>query len=187
MKATPPLPIAVSSRCELMQVFFLRQMEMREAAERISRSIPEGIELNWIRPMRFQPPKNPYKAIASAEYRIDFRQNITGEKRIRALSMLEALMPVIDSDIGECGPLGPDPEALKPLGGRLLRIDGKEEFTEGNSDSLMVMGKMDPEATLHAGKLGFYLYETVPFERYPMITKLAYYRLTGTKFEQVFA
>jgi hypothetical protein len=170
--------------CELLQVFLCEQREVKTVAGKLTDALPEGIGLNWVQQMRFKPAKNPYKAIAAAEYKYEFRESLEQEKRQRLLSLVESLIP--GSTEGYNPSFGPDQEVLKPIAGRVLEIKNPQEFLNGEINHLQLVGQMDGKATLHAGKLGFFLYEMVPLERYPLIIKLNYLRSTAKGNEPVF-
>jgi hypothetical protein len=183
MKGTPPLPIGVESQCELLQIFLLDRMDPKDVANRLMNSVPRYVDLNWVSHMRFMPLKNPYKAIAAAEYTIGFKEELTIEKRKRVVSLVESLVP--DTE-GEPISSGPEPALLKPVGGRIIRIDDAEGFLMGESNEIKLTGKMDPNETLHAAKFGFFLFEAVPLTRYPRIIKTGYLRKTNGRLEPVF-
>ena len=183
MKGSPPLPTGIESNCELLQVFLREQFDPKEAARRLSLAVPEGVRLEWVQQMRFKPPKNPYKAIVAAEYSIELKEPLSGEKRERMVSLLNSLKPDTDEDELQ---VGPDPAVMKPLAGRMLKIKEPLPFIEGETSKLEIIGKMDANETLHAAKLGFFLYEAVPLTRIPRIVKLAYLRSTTKGLEPVF-
>lgn len=184
MKASPPLPTGAASQCELLQIFLDGVCDPKDVAQRLMASVPEDVTLKWAQAMRFKPQKNPYKAIAAAEYRYEFRAAIPGDRRERLLSLLESLKPGPDGEIDNI--LGPDPGTLKPIAGRLIAILNSDEYLNGNIDHIRLIGQMDASATLHAAKLGFFLYESVPLTRYPLITKLTHLRKTDSGYEPVF-
>jgi len=184
IKASPPLPTGVASLCELLQIFFFSQKDPMEVARKLADAIPEGVGLNWVQPMRFKPLKNPYKAIVAADYNYDFRQSLPLEKRERVLSVLKTLIPGSEQ---EDPMFGPDMATMKPITGKLIEIKEHEKFLEWESRQIRLIGKMDNIETLHAAKLGFFLYEMVPLERYPLITKLTHLRQTPKGYEPVFA
>lgn len=183
MKASPPLPIGVESGCELLMVFLREPFDPKDVAMRLSDAVPEGIGLRWVQHMRFKPQKNPYKAIVAARYSIEFKDPLPGAKRERIVSLLNSLKPEMHED-GII--IGPDAEILKPIAGRLIEIDDPPFFLEGKSNEIQITGKMDPNATLHATKLGFFLYEAVPLTRFPRIVKTGYLRQTKDGLEPVF-
>ena len=184
IKATPPLPTGVASLCELLQVFFFAQKDPMEVARRLVDAVPDGVGLNWVQPMRFKPPKNPYKAIVAAEYTYDFRYPLPVEKRKRAISVLRTLFAGGEQ---EDSAFGPDITTIKQIAGKLIEIKDDDKFIYGESNRIRVVGKMDNVETMHAAKLGFFLYETVPLERFPLITKLTHLRQTPKGYEPVFA
>lgn len=183
MKGSPPLPTGIESNCEMLQIFLREHLDPKEVARRLSVAVPEGVGLEWVQQMRFKPPKNPYKAIAAAEYTIELKEPLSGEKRERMVSLLNALRPDTDEDELQ---FGPDPAVMKPIAGRLLEIKEPLPFIEGEVNELEIIGMMDANETLHAAKLGFFLYETVPLTRIPRILKLAYLRRTNKGLEPVF-
>ena len=185
IKASPPLPTGVASLCELLQIFFFAQQDPKDAARKLADALPEGVGLNWVQPMRFKPPKNPYKAIAAAEYSYDFREPLRADRKERLLSALMTLL--CDSVRENASAFGPDMITMKPITGKLIEIKEQEKFLEGESNQVRLVGKMDSMETLHAAKLGLFLYEIVPLGRYPLITKLTHLRQTPKGYEPVFA
>ncbi len=183
MKASPPLPIGVESGCELLQVFLREPFDPKDVAKCLSEAVPEGIGLRWVQHMRFKPQKNPYKAIVAARYLIEFKESLSETKRERVVSLMSSLKPEMREDGIS---IGPDAEILKPLAGRLIEIDDPPSFLEGKSNEIQITGKMDPNATLHAAKLGLFLYEAVPLTRFPRIVKTGYLRQTKSGLEPVF-
>jgi hypothetical protein len=184
MKTSPPLPIGVESHCELMQIFLREHLEREEVSGRLSSAVPEGITLKWAKGMRFKPPKNPYRAIVAAEYAIEFKDTLTREKMERTISLMKSLMP--DGEADE-QPAGPGPEWMKPVAGRIIDIRDYKSYMDGSSNRIDLIGKMDSKETLHAAKLGFFLCESTPLERFPRIVKTGYLRRTDKGFEAVFA
>ncbi len=183
MKGSPPLPTGIESNCELLQIFLREHIDPKEVARRLSVAVPDGVGLEWVQQMRFKPPKNPYKAIAAAEYTIELKEPLSGEKRERMVSLLNALKPGTDEDELQ---FGPDPAVMKPIARRLLEIKEPLPFVEGEVNELEIIGMMAANETLHAAKLGFFLYEAVPLTRIPRILKLAYLRRTTKGLEPVF-
>ncbi len=182
MKASPPLPTGVASKSELLQLFFYEHCDAKDVARRLSSVVPEDIALRWVQPMRFKPAKNPYKAIAAAEYNVDFRMDLTTDEREKIISLSKSLMP--DAELPDVELR--DEKILKAVAGRLLEIKNADEFLNGGTGSLQLIGRMDDQATLHAAKLGFFYFESVPLKRFPLITKLGYLRSTDSGYEPVF-
>jgi hypothetical protein len=183
MKGSPPLPIGVESKCELLQIFLRDVMDPKDVARRLMHAVPQDIEVDWVSHMRFKPAKNPYNAIVAAEYMFRFKEELSMDKRQRIVALIESLKP---GSTGHSLVAGPDADILKPVANRVLEIVDADAFLEGASDEINLIGKMDPNETLHAAKLGFFLYETAPLARYPRIVKMGYLRNSNGVLEPVF-
>lgn len=132
-KYSPPLPTGVASECEFAEIWLHEELTESEVFAKLHDKFATDFALRAVIRLPHPAPKNPWKEVVAARYRLDLLEAESSETRA---SMIRYLEECLHGDAKKLKPLAERRAARKARGG--ATFSGDEDLMGGGGGGAIV-------------------------------------------------